>query len=61
MEKFQNTNLDNLMLISRRELAVMNHINLRADKNSESTETKVKIAQMLMAIKKTKKRIQDNN
>lgn len=56
-----NTNLDNLMLISRRELAVMNHINLRADKNSESTETKVKIAQMLMAIKKSKKRIQDNN
>ena len=56
-----NTNLDNLMLISRRELAVMNHINLRVDKNSESTETKVKIAQMLMAIKKAKKRIQDNN
>lgn len=53
-----NTNLDNLMLISRRELAVMNHINLRADKNLESTETKVRIAQMLMAIKKAKKRIQ---
>ena len=49
------------MLISRRELAVMNHLNLRADKNLESTETKVRIAQMLMAIKKVKKRIQDNN
>lgn len=52
-----NTKIENLMLVKRSELAIMNHLNLNILKNEKNAETKLYIAKLLLAINKAKKKI----
>ena len=52
-----NTKIENLMLVKRSELAIMNHLNLNILKNEKNAKTKLYIVKLLLAINKAKKKI----